>query len=598
LFRSAGLVAAAVLSACSEAPLPEAAHGVVHLADRLRFEDGSAPSVARHTFRGIGMEAVEAPAGAKLLARVTLPKGRSTLRMSVAATGPEGAVQTVVLGVRGGRITLEDRERWKELSLEIDGGGTDGGEVEIVLSGEGPAGTTLLWGSPVIAGARARADRGDVVLYEIDTLRADLLETYGYPGRSSPEIGALARRGVLFAECQAPSSWTRPSAVSILTSLSVPSHGVVDEELRLPDGVPTLADALRAAGWYTVAFQTNPNAGRPAGLDRGFDVVFEMNDLLREASERSAEWRGTKQLSNAMASGTSELIAFRLAKLLPEWGDLPLFLYVHPNDPHAPYDPREPFASLPGFDREGAPERVAKPVRSYGRDVRSADWFLGDIADMLETAGRLETAAFALVSDHGEEFREHDRMGHGIQLFAETQHVPLVLVAPGRVPAGRASVGRVSALDLAPTLLELAGVAAPPGIEGRSLLASLSAGDAGRRFPHDPSFAHVVTMKMRLDDTVMADPAVIGTLSVMRGKWKCVVQDYASHRKRGVALFDLAADPRELVDVAAANPKIAAEMEAEARTWWSERRAAGRETVESGPDAEAVEQLRALGYVQ
>jgi arylsulfatase A-like enzyme len=217
---------------------------------------------------------------------------------------------------------------------------------------------------------------------------------------------------------------------------------------------------------------------------------------------------------------------------------------------------------------------------------------------MLRDAGRLETAVFALVSDHGEEFREHGRMGHGIQLFAETQHVPFVLYAPGSVPAGSISVDRVSGLDVLPTLLELAGVAAPEVIEGRSLLASLSGSGAGSRFPDEPSFAHVVTMRMRLDDAVMADPAVVGTLSVMRGAWKCVVQDYASHKEPSVALFELAADPRELVDVAAEHPEMARSMEAEARTWWRERRAGAGDAAASVPDAEAVEQLRALGYLE
>jgi arylsulfatase A-like enzyme len=590
------LVAALLLCACSQRQPTPVEPGVIHLVDVLRLEDGTAAAVGRQTFHGLGMEAVVAESGAKLTGRVPLPGVPATLHLSVAAVGPEGTVTAEVRGVDGSRVVLEDRERWVPLTLALDRGSL-GEHAEIVLAGEGPEGTTLVWGSPVVSFAGSRSGLRDVILYEIDTLRADVLEPYGYPGRSSPVIGSLSRRGTIFAECRATSSWTRPSAVSILTSLSAPAHGVIDEGLRLPESVVTLAELLQDAGWYTVAFQTNPNAGRQAGLDRGFDLVFEMDDLIGHVRRRAAEWQGAAQLSTGMTGGTTELIAFRLERLLPEWRDLPLFLYLHPNDPHAPYDPREPFASIPDLGRAGAPARIARPLGRYAGDVRAADHFLGEVLEGLAEEGRLAEAAVVLLSDHGEEFREHGERGHGIQLFEESLRTPCVLVAPGIVPAARVCVERAGGLDVLPTLLEIAGVDLPAGIEGRSLLPSLRDPDVRERVTETPSFAHVVTMPLRLHEAVMADPSVIGTISVVRGEWKCIVEDYATHRKPSVALFDLERDPAELRDVASVRPEIAGELEGEARAWWAAR--SGAATAEpSEVDPAAEEQLRALGYTR
>jgi arylsulfatase A-like enzyme len=449
----------------------------------------------------------------------------------------------------------------------------------------------------VVAGAPD--GRPDVILYEIDTMRADLLEPLGFPGRSSPRMGALARGGAVFSECTSSASWTRPAAVSIMTSLSAATHGVIEERVSLPAEVVTMTDILRDAGWYTVAFQSNPNAGRAAGLDQGFDLVVETNALLEHVTANMDRWSGRQMFSTGTSSGTSEMIAFLLADLLPDWAGLPLFLYVHPNDPHAPYDPRPPFSSIPGFGRDGAPLRVNKPLSAYSRDVRSADWFLGRVLDRLEEDGRLEGAVIALLADHGEEFQDHGRAGHGVNLHPETLRVPLILSAPGRVPAGKVRRDRVTVADVLPTLLDLLDLEPPPGAEGRSLLPLLDDPSGGERFPDEPVFAHVVTMKLRMDHDVCDDPEVLGTIAVLAGPWKCIVSDYGSHREPSVLLYDLRTDPGELSDVAEGHPGLAAALEAQAREWW----AAGPRIATSagevgGIDPEFVDELRALGYIE
>ncbi|NNE44055.1 MAG: sulfatase, partial [Gemmatimonadetes bacterium] len=573
--------------------------GVQHLADRFVTSSGDAVVPFREALGSIGMEAVEVSGGSEIVARVVVPEA-GALRLSVAAVGPAGSARAqVAVRSAGTESPLMEADLGDERSVwsvsHVDLARYAGREVEIVLRADADPAVRVLWGSPVLTGVRGA--RANVVVYEIDTLRADALGTYGFPGPSSPWIGALAREGALFAYCTSPASWTRPAAVSIQTSLSPPTHGVLREKLRLPEEVETLADVLRDEGWYTVAFQTNPNAGRPAGLDQGFDLVIEMNALIRHMQLKMEAWEGTRQISSGSASGTSELIAFLLEDLLPDWNDLPVYLYLHPNDPHAPYDPRGPFDRVPDLGRPFAEDRVQRPLESYGQDVRAADYWLGEIVRMLRQRGEFDRTAFALVSDHGEEFRDHGRMGHGINLYEETLRVPFLVRAPWAVPAGTVRRDRVSSLDVMPTLLDLVGVPVPEGAEGRSLLPALEAGGAGEEFADEAHYAHVITMKLRMEDEVVLDPAVVGTLAVLRGPWKCVVSDYGTHRPDRIRLYNLREDPAEREDVADQHPDVAAALAAEARAWWDERRT-GQEADAGELDPEFEEQLRALGYLE
>jgi arylsulfatase A-like enzyme len=371
----------------------------------------------------------------------------------------------------------------------------------------------------------------------------------------------------------------------------------VANESALPEGITTLTDVLRDAGWYTVAFQTNPNAGRPAGLDQGFDVVFEASGLVHQRICGPEEWKGEKTWNATAASGTSELVEFVLRNLLPDWGDLPLFLYVHPMDPHSPYSPREPFASLPGFKRECVPAKVQEDAENYGRDVRTADHFLGRILRQLERARILDRTLVAVVSDHGEEFREHGRNSHGRNLFRETLQIPFLLWAPGPLPEGRILRDRVSALDVLPTVLALLDVPVPGAIEGENLLPRLSDPDPGERFSEELLFAHTLTMRIRYDEVAMSDPEVVGHIAVFRGPWKCVIVEYGKHKKSRAHLYDLRTDPGEANDVAADHPELVLEMRRAALEWWNEERI-GNRAEKREVDPEFAEQLRALGYVQ
>ncbi len=292
-------------------------------------------------------------------------------------------------------------------------------------------------------------------------------------------------------------------------------------------------------------------------------------------------------------SGSSEAIARRFADWIGTMENLPLFLYVHPNDPHTPFDPRAPFDALPGLTSPSG--RRPKAFARYARDVRVADHFLGTVLAELQARDLLDRTVVAVVSDHGEEFHDHGALGHGVAMWTESLRVPLVIRVPGADWAGRVHRGRVSLLDVMPTLVELAGVDPPGGLEGRSLVAQL--GREHAPFAPDPVFAHLFTMSVRLDRDLMAEGSFPGDLTVFQDRWKLMLRDYDDHLGGHVTLFDLAADPAERDDVSRDHPERVEQMSELARAWYD---AARSEPVGGEVDIrpETMEQLRALGYLE
>jgi arylsulfatase A-like enzyme len=180
-------------------------------------------------------------------------------------------------------------------------------------------------------------------------------------------------------------------------------------------------------------------------------------------------------------------------------------------------------------------------------------------------------------------------------MWTESLRVPLVIRVPGADWAGRVHRGRVSLLDVMPTLVELAGVDPPGGLEGRSLVAQL--GREHAPFAPDPVFAHLFTMSVRLDRDLMAEGSFPGDLTVFQDRWKLMLRDYDDHLGGHVTLFDLAADPAERDDVSRDHPERVEQMSELARAWYD---AARSEPVGGEVDIrpETMEQLRALGYLE
>lgn len=336
--------------------------------------------------------------------------------------------------------------------------------------------------------ARRRGDRVDVILISLDSLRKDALGAYRTDGASlTPALDRLARRSVLFTRAFTPVAFTLPSHMSMFTGLRPWAHGVVSDSDRLGDGIATLPERLRSAGYRTLGFYSNEFVGGGFGFARGFDRYVEVVHDLTSAA------RVTSRALSAV-----------------DWSDPrrpPVFLFLHYYEAHSDADLEGnglPYYSPPAL-REGLPvsregrefcdgrgrcasaflvaadlERRSLPpetvrlVRAlYERGVRHLDGELDRLFRGLDEAGALDRAVVAVTSDHGEEFREHGRFMHS-QVYEETIAVPLLLHLPGGAHSGKVREELVELTDLLPTLLGAVGRPdlVPSGLDGRSLLSA------------------------------------------------------------------------------------------------------------------------------
>ncbi|MEO8505342.1 MAG: sulfatase [Acidobacteriota bacterium] len=302
----------------------------------------------------------------------------------------------------------------------------------------------------------------DIVLIVIDTLRRDHLASYGYGRQTTPGIDRLVREGVAF-DAVSPTSWTKPAVTSILTGLHPLRHQTFDRTDKLPTGIVTLAERLRAIGYSTQAVSANGWVSGAWGLDRGFQQFTELEDVEGVPPD-----------------------AFRVNRaVVPQLGTMPhpFFLYVQYVDPHAPYSPRRrwdgeplpgagtPQATLSVLDLDAtheyprAPEFVDRARDLYDGELRQVDDGLEELLGELERRNLLANAVLVVTADHGEELGDHGRMSHGQSLYREVTDVPLVFWAPGRIaPRGLPMPReRASLLEVTPTLMEIAGSPLAPG---------------------------------------------------------------------------------------------------------------------------------------
>lgn len=316
----------------------------------------------------------------------------------------------------------------------------------------------LLAAPPPAAKAPARP-KGDVVLITIDTLRADALGFAGNRSAQTPVLDRLAAQGRVFTNAHAHNVVTLPSHANILTGLYPFQHGVRDNSgFKVPANLPTLATVLRGAGYATGAVVGAFPLDSQFGLGRGFDVY---DDHYPKGSDEAefviAERRG------------DEVVRLALSWWRRQAGK-PRFLWIHLYDPHASYDPPEPFASRFRND-------------PYLGEVAATDSFLAPLLGPF-LDGKEKPALVAVTADHGESLGEHGERTHGLFCYEATLKVPLVLWGKGIAPGKDARQARH--VDIFPTVLQAAGIdsPAPPGLRrpGRSLLAPAAEAGADSYF--------------------------------------------------------------------------------------------------------------------
>lgn len=398
---------------------------------------------------------------------------------------------------------------------------------------------------PAPVAPAAAFSRAPVIVISIDTLRSDRLPAYGYTKVETPAIDAFRAESILFERAYSPSPMTLPSHLSMLSGMLPATHGVrnnigytFDESKHF-----YLPCHLRQAGYATGAAVSTYVLRSESGASACFDFFEDAIDPRGSAARFTSQQRpgeGTLAVSLPwIAAHASE----------------PFFFLFHIYEPHAPYEPIEPFLS--------------RYADAYDGEVATADAIVGRFLDGLRANGVLDRAIVILTSDHGEGLGDHGEEQHSVLLHRELIQVPLMIRLPGAARAGETITSPVQLTDLVPTVLDLLGRRVDDAFEGDALL-------SGAIPPDRPIFAETLYPRIHLGWSDLAS-LIVGPHHLIDGPRP--------------ELYNLVADPGETNDLAAA----------ERRTLASLRAAIAPFRVPMQPleaiDPEAARQLSALGYV-
>lgn len=315
--------------------------------------------------------------------------------------------------------------------------------------------------------------RPNVIFIMVDALRADHVSAYGYERPTTPNLDAFMAGGARFAEATTPSAWTFPSNVSMLTG-RMPRRIRMNDWASLSAVVPPeevmLAEALRSGGYRTVGFVNNYYLDQQFGMAQGFDHYQRLapSEMAADLNQMAFDWLDASR---------------------PSLADRPLFFFMYYYDPHSWYDPPPPFDTLYDATYTGplTPEvyqhgqrvvsgeivpterDVEHLLALYDGEITYWDHHLGLFLDRLRVEGLLNNALVIVTSDHGQMFGEHGKWVHRNSLYEEVLRVPLFIYFPGVAPAGEVIETPVFTADLMPTVLDLAGLPVPAGLDGASL---------------------------------------------------------------------------------------------------------------------------------
>ena len=453
-------------------------------------------------------------------------------------------------------------------------------------------------GPPSTPEPRPKPERPNLLLISIDSLRSDHLGLYGYSRNTSPVIDRLGREGVFFSQALAPSSWTLPSHATLFTGQPPRQHGVDAHNRGLSPEAVTLAEVLKAAGYRTAAFVSGPFLGGVYGFTRGFDVYDESTIGDEQTVHRAATSPRLEKLASTW-----------LEESLDQHPQSPFFVFLHMWDPHHDYARRESEdpAFDPDYEGDLSGEDIIKdprfnadmPARDlehvialYDEEIRYTDRHIGSIVELLRRRGVLDDTIVVVTSDHGEEFFEHGQRTHSNNLHDEVLRIPLVIRYPPRIAAGLEVERQVRLMDVAPTVLGLAGVSGRESLgtgsnsqhRERDLTPWITGAETPDSFPELLSFAH------------MTNNGLQG--SVRSEKLKVIFR-----YKRGpvtTEVYDLEADPGEQSQLPSAQRRSreVRKMIAEALAWdrrWRNRPAPSQDLK---VDEDQMQRLRVLGYVE
>ena len=447
----------------------------------------------------------------------------------------------------------------------------------------------------------------NVVLIVLDTTRADYFSCYGFPKRTTPRMDQLAAEGARYASAYATDFWTLPSHATILTGLYPTAAGATSTTGHLPASVTTLAERFRDAGYATGGVVCNGWLSIERGFGQGFADYVEM-------------WR--KENSLKLLAGVED-VGYPSAERVASWideqapGEAPLFLFYNINLAHLPYRPAPRLRTR--FLAAGRPpERVRELMKIkdewdyivgalqldssdletmrelYAGSIAELDECVGEVIDALRRNGILDETLVVITSDHGENLGDHDMLGHVLSMYDTTLHVPLIMRYPARFAAGTVVDDLTSLVDLAPTILEVCGLA--DGEDG-SLTRGISL-CSSQRSPRMLVFAE--------DELHAKTPGELARFYPDTDPWSLSYpfRSVRTDRYRLVwyhggetALYDLWVDRREAEDVTDRAREVHDELLGELSDWAESLKSPADAVAFQSKDAETIKQLQALGYI-
>jgi arylsulfatase A-like enzyme len=527
-----------------------------------------------------------------------------------ARLGVASKVLTVLL-VAGAAGSVLIGRKFRPPAALLQAGAIGGAILLMVVSyGLGrPAPSAVEAASSSLAGSA----RPNVLLIVMDTVHADHLAVYGYERDTTPNLRDLARDSMVYREAMSASDITLTSHASLFTGMYPSWHGAYCDPQNaaygraLSSAYPTIAELLKKTGYQTTGVAANLYLRADFGLERGFDrfhiprpvpiLAAENGFMLRHGMRRGLSLVfDTAQFDRLYATGEDINTALFAELSEPTKAGAPVFTFVNYMDAHFPYLPPAPYdMRYPGRRRgmtqddlegeqkvivtgqSGAGDYRPHCVSQYDGGIAYEDQQIGDVVRWLKRRGAYDNTMIVITSDHGEAFGERNRVGHANSPYQNLLHVALLVKYPHQ--AHRGTEDRpVSLTDVAPTILEAAGIAAPQAIQGHSLTAVADREIFGETFPcpvaHSPDCPNGCTAR-----AIYAWPYKFITSSNGRRE-----------------LFDLGVDPAEHRNLYIQQPERAAQLSDRLALWMKNMPKQSRETHTLSP--EDLRRLKSLGYVQ
>ncbi len=464
------------------------------------------------------------------------------------------------------------------------------------------AGTLLLLvltGSALLERTRpAEPGRANFLLITLDTTRADRLGCHGYSKARTANLDRLAAQGAKFDRALCLEPLTAPSHATMMTSLYPETTGVLLNAMRLRADVPTLAEQFRDAGYATAAFVASSTVqARNTALDRGFELYddavtpregYHLSPLVPLAvAEKFSMLAADENCGERPADEVTDAAI----RWLKQRRRQPFFIWLHYFDPHDDYLPPARYVR-PGLagrslqkainenwaEGKGGPKLPKRIAALYDGEIAFMDAEIGRFLDELERVRLASRTLVLAVGDHGEAFGEHGTKYHGFRLYGEEIRVPFIVCdMGGSLPAPAGPSLQVTTLDVAPTILDLAGLAVPRNMRGRPLFRTANA---------TPAYC------IRVPDPLRTNKDAVGRLDA----FATAEEKLILHADGKAEYYDLAEDPEETNDLARERPARVAELRAALE--------AIRAGVEPSPaptreiDSDTMDKLRALGYIK